>query len=69
MVDTVIRHWVTVAAPTEAGMEGIGETIQKLAAFFYTYYGLVALPWSDRLQIAFNVFTYLFNQVGLLTNV
>ena len=69
MVDTVIRHWVIVAAPTEVGMEGLGETIQKLAAFFYTAYGLVALPRSDRLQRSFNVFTYLFNQVGLLTNV
>ena len=41
VVDSVIRHWLTVVAPTEVGTEGLGETIQELAAFFYMDDGLV----------------------------
>ena len=30
VVDDVIRKWLIVVVPTEAGMEGLGETIQEL---------------------------------------
>ena len=33
VVDAVIRHWVTVATPTEPGAEGLGDRIQWLADF------------------------------------
>ena len=65
----VIRKWVMVAVPTEAGTEVLRETIQELAALFYADYGLVASPRLERLQRAFNVLTYLFNWVGISTNV
>ena len=35
-VDAIIRHWMTVVTPTEAGMGGLGLTIIDLAAYFYT---------------------------------
>ena len=34
VVDSVIHHWLTVVAPTEAGAEGLGETVQELVGFF-----------------------------------
>ena len=34
VVDTVIRHWVTVATPTEEGIEGLGPSIQDFAVYF-----------------------------------
>ena len=46
VVDAVIWHWVTVVAPTEAGAEVLGDTIQDLAEFFYLDDGLVA--WHRR---------------------
>ena len=33
VVDAVIRHWVTVTVPMEAGEEGLGERVQILAVF------------------------------------
>ena len=44
VLDVVIRHWVTVVAPTEAGAEGLREMIQELAAFSYVGDGLVMSP-------------------------
>ena len=34
VVDAVIRPWLMVVAPTEAGADGLRETIQELEAFF-----------------------------------
>ena len=34
VVDSVIRHWVELVAPMEAGAEGIEEKIQKLVDFY-----------------------------------
>ena len=65
VLDTVIRHWVTVVTPTEAGTGVIGLTIIDLAAYFYANDGLVASTQPERLQRAFDVLTSLFNQVGL----
>ena len=42
VVDTVILHWVTVVADTEAGAEGLGASLQELAAYFYVENRLVA---------------------------
>ena len=41
VVNAVIRHWVTVVRPTEAGTGGLGLTIIDLAAYFYANDGLV----------------------------
>ena len=43
--------------------------IEELTALFYAYDGLVALPRTERSQRAFNVFTDIFDRVGLCTNV
>ena len=44
VVDAVIRHWVTVVMPIEAGMGGLGLTIIDLVSYFYADNGLVASP-------------------------
>ena len=69
VVDDVIRHWVTVVLPTEAVIEGLGETIQELAAFFYADDGLVMLPCIERLKREFNIITNLFDCIGLCTKI
>ena len=66
--DNVVRCWVAVVTPTEAGMGGLGLTIIKLVAYFYTDEGLVALTQPERLQRAVDVLTGLFDRVGLRTN-
>ena len=48
-VNTVIRHWVMVVMPTEAGMGGLGLTIIDLASYFYSNNGLVLLTQSERI--------------------
>ena len=35
-VDAVIRHWVMVVTPKEAGMERLDLTIIDLSAYFYS---------------------------------
>ena len=35
VMDAVIRHWVTVAMPPEAGTGGLGLTTIDLVAYFY----------------------------------
>ena len=68
VVDAVISHWVTVVAPTKEEIEGLGLSIQDLAAYFYADDGLVASTQPERLQREFDVLTGLFDQVGLRTN-
>ena len=55
-------------ALTEAGVEGVRETIQELAEFLYADGGLFALPHKERLQRAFNFLTDLFERVDNRTN-
>ena len=51
VVDSVIKHWVTVVGGGQGGTsQGLGESIQTLAALFYTNDGIVASPESARLQ-------------------
>ena len=69
LVDAVIRHWIMVVVPAEAGTEGLRETFQELTLFFYADDGSVASPQTERLHRAFNILTELFGQVGLCTNV
>ena len=64
-MDSVIRHWVTVAMPTEAGTGGLGLTIIDLAEYFYENDGLKASTQPERLQRVFYILTGLFNRVGL----
>ena len=53
---------------TEAGTEGIGVSVQDLAAYFYAYKGLVVLNIPERLQRLFNIITDLFGRIGLRNN-
>ena len=69
VVDTVIRHWVTVVGGYQGDtVQGLGESIQTLAALFCAGDGLIVSPESSRLQGTFEVLMGLFDQVGLLTN-
>ena len=69
MVDgTVIRHWVTMVAGDEAGLDGFERAIQYLAALFYADDGFLPLPRPAWLQAALDVLTGLFFRVALHTN-
>ena len=68
VVDAIIRHWVTVVTPTEAGMGGLGLTTIDLEAYLYSDNGLMASTQPERLQRAFDVLNGLFDQVILRTN-
>ena len=68
IVDSIIRHWVKVVTPTEAGTGGLGLIIIDLAAYFYAGDGLVAPTQPEILQRSFDVLTRLFDRVSLQTN-
>ena len=53
----------------DPGTEGFARYIQWLMAYFYSDDGLLALTQVTRLQRSFNVLGYLFERVGLRTNV
>ena len=65
VMDAVIRHWVTVVTPTEAGTGGGGLTIIDLLAYLYTENILIASTQQDRLQRSFEFHTDFFNHVRL----
>ena len=67
-MDAVIGQWVTVVTPSEAGTGGLGLMIKDLDEYFYLDDGLVASTQLERLQRKFDVFTGLFNQFGIQTN-
>ena len=68
VVDAVIRHWVTVVTPTEAGTGGLGLTIIDLAENLYSNDGLVVSTQPERLLREFDVLTGLFDRFGLRIN-
>ena len=68
VVDTVIRHWVTVVVATEEVTGGLGMLIRDLASYFYANNGLVASTQPERLQSLFDVLTGLFVRVSISTN-
>ena len=49
VVYAVIRHWVMVVAPTEAGTEELGVLVQDLVVCFYAYNRIVLSPCSEML--------------------
>ena len=67
-VEAIIHHWVTVVVKMEVGAEGLGISIQDLAAYFYVDDGLVVSTRLKRLQMVFDVLADLFNRVGLRKN-
>ena len=68
VVDSVVRHWMTVVMPTEAGVGGLGLTIIDLEAYLYSDDGIVASTQMERLKRVFDILTCLFGQVGLRKN-
>ena len=68
VMDAVVRTFLTVVTPTQAGTGGIGLTIIDLVDNFYANDGLVASTQPEKLHMAFDVLTSLFNRVGLRTN-
>ena len=67
-VDAVIRHWVTVVTPIEAGKGGLGMNIIDLEAYFYADSGLVASNQPERIQRVFDVLNGLFIRFDLQIN-
>ena len=65
VVNAVIRQWVTVMTPTEAGMGGLDLKIIDLMTYSYANDILVMLTQPKRLQRAFGVPTSLFKRVIL----
>ena len=63
VVNSIIHHWVTVVAEIEEGPEGLGMSIWDLAAYFYSYNGLIASNQTERLQRVFAILIGLFDQV------
>ena len=49
VVDSVIRHWVTVVAPTDAGTVGLGLMIIDLEEYLYAGDGLMSSTYPERL--------------------
>ena len=68
VVDSVIRHWVTVVTPAEAGTGVLGLMIIYLLAYFYANDSLVSSTQPERLHRAFYVLAGLFNWVVLWIN-
>ena len=68
VVYAVIRHWVTMAEVTKAGAEVLVVPTQDLEVYFYSDDVLVASTQLERLQVAFDVLTDLFERVGLRKN-
>ena len=69
VVDTVVRHWVTVMVE---GAEERGERGQEGRhhnALFYAEYGIVVSLDLRWLQGEFSTLVGLFDRVGLRTNV
>ena len=52
-----------------SGMEGFRRDMQRLAESFYAYTGLLALTQKTRLRRVFDTLIYLFDYIGLHTNV
>ena len=65
---SIIRHWVTVMTPAEAGTGGLGLTIIDLAAYLYDDDGLVVSTQPERLHRALDVLAGLFDHVSLRKN-
>ena len=68
VIDSVIRYWVAVVAPTKDGTEGLGLLIQDLVVYFYVNNGIIALTQLESLQRAFDVLASPFERVRLCTN-
>ena len=68
VVDAIIRPWVVVVTPSEAGMGGLGMIIIDLMAYLYATNGLVASTQPKKIQRVFDVLTSLFDRISLQTN-
>ena len=67
VVDTIICHWLTMVAATEAGIELLVLLIWYLVEYFSANDGIIASTQSERLQRSFDVLAGLFGHVGLRT--
>ena len=67
-VDVTMRHWVAVVGEDKAVPKGLGQSIQRLVAYFYAKNGLITSTRAGRLQKASDVLTNFFNRVDLRMN-
>ena len=76
VVDAVLHHWIIVLMVSEevcplgaSSTEGFGREVQRLADYFYTDGGLIALTQATHLHWDYETLTELFDRVVLHTNV
>ena len=69
LVDAVIQHWVKMVSVEEVVLDGFGQEIQCLAAFFYYNDRLINSLRPAQIQPALEVLTRLFDRVDLQTNI
>ena len=69
VVETVLRHWVSLVVEVEEGTYGWGMEVICRATFFYVVKGLIDSTKPKWLQGAFNTLTGLLEKVGLWTNI
>ena len=68
VVDSVIRHWVTLSTGEEYRPDGFGRAVQWITVLFYADDVLLDSPRPSRLQADLDVLTDLFEMVLLHTN-
>ena len=69
VVDTVVRHWVTVMVEGSEEQGERGQEGRHQNSLFYLDNDMVALLYPRWLQGAFSTLVGLFNGVGMWTNV
>ena len=69
VVDTVVRHWVTVMVDSAEERSGCGQEGRHQNSLFYADYGMDVSSDPRWLQGGFIALVGLFDRVGLKTNV
>ena len=69
VVDSVVHQCISLVSGGAGGQDRWGREVLHRTAFFYAYYGLVALMHLLWLQGLFDTLTRFFDRVGLQTNV
>ena len=54
IMDSVMRHWLTVVSEEESGSEVLGRSMQRLVAYFYANNSLMMRMHAGRLKQDFD---------------
>ncbi len=67
-VDCVIREWFHQVMGDDVAWEGVGDAVRNQCIAFFVDDGLVSARCPVWLQSSFDIFTQLFERIGLLAN-